>query len=137
MAREPGVLTSVVATLRRDIGAQRIEADSAQMAAAVCLDELSLALRKVSVTRQALRSFGVSLFGRQASTPRGIYLCGGVGRGKTYLMDLFYATLDFPQRERTMVAVVKYQAILEADDVEHIARKSDRQREHLIHVAAT
>jgi cell division protein ZapE len=102
MSREPTVLTSVAATLQRDISAQRIAADAAQMAAALRLDELSLALRNSSFTQKVLRNFGVaSLFGWQASAPRGIYLCGGVGRGKTYLMDLFYATLNFPQRERT------------------------------------
>jgi len=89
------VLTSVAASLKRDIAAQRVAPDEAQMAAAVRLDELSMALRK------ARRLSISSLFGRQASAPRGIYLCGGVGRGKTYLMDLFYATLDFTKRERT------------------------------------
>jgi cell division protein ZapE len=86
------VLTSVAASLDKDIAAQRIAADPSQMAAAVRLDELSAALRK------AQRGFGLL---RRASALRGIYLCGGVGRGKTYLMDLFYATLDFRRRERT------------------------------------
>lgn len=96
------MLNSVAATLDRHIGAQRIAADAAQMSAAVRLDQLSLALRKPSLAQKMLRSIGASsLFGWQASAPRGIYLCGGVGRGKTYLMDLFYATLNFPQRERT------------------------------------
>ena len=31
---------------------------------------------------------------------RGIYFWGGVGRGKTYLMDCFYETLDLPQKRR-------------------------------------
>lgn len=30
----------------------------------------------------------------------GLYLWGDVGRGKTYLMDLFYETLPFPEKQR-------------------------------------
>ena len=32
---------------------------------------------------------------------RGVYLWGGVGRGKTWLMDLFYASLTIAQKRRT------------------------------------
>ena len=39
--------------------------------------------------------------GRPAPPPiRGLYLWGGVGRGKTWLMDLFYQSLPFPERRR-------------------------------------
>jgi cell division protein ZapE len=33
--------------------------------------------------------------------PRGLYFWGGVGRGKTYLMDVFYDCLPFEQKQRT------------------------------------
>jgi len=33
--------------------------------------------------------------------PLGLYFWGGVGRGKTYLMDVFYEALPFEQKQRT------------------------------------
>jgi cell division protein ZapE len=41
--------------------------------------------------------------GKRLSWPavRGLYLWGGVGRGKTYLMDCFYESLPFSRKRRT------------------------------------
>ena len=86
-----------------EVAAHRLEADAAQHDAAVRLDRLSAALLESS------RSVGARLRAHlpwlpplpAADAQRGLYLWGGVGRGKTMLMDWFYASLrDFPG-ERT------------------------------------
>ena len=50
-----------------------------------------------SIVRRWFGAFG----NKSAADPvRGLYLWGGVGRGKTWLMDLFYQSLPFPERRR-------------------------------------
>ena len=42
------------------------------------------------------------VFGKKQSGPiKGLYFWGGVGRGKTYLVDTFFDALPFPQKMRT------------------------------------
>ncbi|RUO66082.1 cell division protein ZapE [Pseudidiomarina planktonica] len=40
------------------------------------------------------------LFSGPAKAPQGLYFWGGVGRGKTYLVDTFYNALPFEQKQR-------------------------------------
>jgi len=78
--------------LHEAVAAGRLEFDAAQHEAAAHLDALSGRLR--SRPRGLLQA----LSARKAE--RGLYLWGGVGRGKTLLMDMFFASLQLPQAER-------------------------------------
>ncbi len=41
------------------------------------------------------------LFGKKQEPIKGLYFWGGVGRGKTYLVDTFFDALPFEQKTRT------------------------------------
>jgi cell division protein ZapE len=95
-------LKPVESRLREQVAAHRLEFDAAQLEAAARLDRLSAALRPSSRSFGArLRAHWRRLAAPAADSPRGLYLWGGVGRGKTLLMDRFYESLRFPDRERT------------------------------------
>jgi cell division protein ZapE len=74
--------------------------DPAQHPALAELDRIHAALIQGGDARPGL--FG-RLFGQanDAAPTRGLYLWGGVGRGKTFLVDLFYAGLPIAQKRRT------------------------------------
>lgn len=69
--------------------------DSEQAAAAERLDHLQ---RELEAERRA--GFFQRLFGGQPKQPRGVYMWGGVGRGKSMLMDLFHDTLGIERKRR-------------------------------------
>src|SRR5215470_12743598 len=73
-----------------------IEADPAQAAAAAGLDALARALRG---WRPPSRGLG-RLIARPTPAPKGHYIFGPVGRGKTMLMDLFFKTVRFAPKRR-------------------------------------
>jgi cell division protein ZapE len=91
----------------RDLYAQQLSergfrSDPVQAAVADRLDDLR---RRLIAAREAdaslVRRWFGALGGKSATEPvRGIYLWGGVGRGKTWMMDLFYQSLPFPERRR-------------------------------------
>jgi cell division protein ZapE len=92
--------------LGTEITADRLTWDAAQQDAAMRLDQLGENLhRRLPTFVQRLRSH--LPWGRfdAAKPQRGLYLWGGVGRGKTLLMDLFFATLErahaAPRAERS------------------------------------
>ena len=89
------VAPSVVGALNAEVAAHRLEPDPAQRKAALRLDALSDALRARSPTFLQRLRVRLPWLAAATSTPpmRGLYLWGGVGRGKTLLMDLFFASL--------------------------------------------
>ena len=84
-----------LAEYRRLLNAQAIQPDPVQATIVERMDALWLELDRAP-----------SLIGRLkgrwfSSEPvRGLYLWGGVGRGKTWLMDLFFDSLDVASKER-------------------------------------
>ncbi len=93
----------IASHLAAEVAADRLELDAAQQDAAARLDDLSTALREQSRSiRRKLRAQLRWLPVQPAATPlRGLYLWGGVGRGKTMLLDMFYASLRGSFAERT------------------------------------
>jgi len=71
-------------------------ADPAQSAALAELDRIHTVLLGPSSGSTLARWFG-----KPHAGTRGLYLWGGVGRGKTFLVDLFYDTLPLAQKRRT------------------------------------
>ena len=85
---------------QKDIDDALIEADQAQYHA---VEQLDLIFHRLLQTPKPPRAgFFDRLFNKKETLDpvSGLYMWGGVGRGKTYLMDLFYDTLPFPEKKR-------------------------------------
>ncbi len=76
-----------------------LQPDPAQRQVVAYLEALQTQLVHTSPPRLGVVD---RLLGRRARHKpiRGLYLWGGVGRGKTFLMDMFYATLDITAKKR-------------------------------------
>ncbi len=99
------------------IAAGELRPDTDQEAAAARLD----ALAEVLATASPPGLFG-RLIGRKAPTPRGVYLWGGVGRGKSMLMDLFFTEAEVAAKRR----VHFHEFMLEVHDRLRLARQDER-----------
>jgi cell division protein ZapE len=90
-------VAGVLARYRALVDAGELRPDPEQAAAAERLEQLQGELEKAAERTGLLGR----LFGRKKrEIPRGVYMWGGVGRGKSMLMDLFHQTLDLPEKRR-------------------------------------
>ncbi len=83
-------------SFRELVATGKLESDPAQVAAAK-------ALRQVARDLRSWRPHGLSLgglFGHKKPAPRGLYIHGPVGSGKTMLMDMFFSRVKFTPRKR-------------------------------------
>lgn len=88
---------------QQDIDQELVSDDATQRRVLESFDRLQGALVEQSTESSVSASFLDTLLKRDDASGniKGIYLWGGVGRGKTYLMDLFYECLPFEQKSRT------------------------------------
>ncbi len=79
------------------VAAGELRADPAQHAVLPLLEDLRLWLETNADRRIGLFA---GLFAKPVAPPKGLYLWGGVGRGKSMLMDLFCDAVDTPRKRR-------------------------------------
>ncbi len=108
MSRVAGAYAALVAN-------GELRADEAQAAVAARLDALAAALEAPGP------GLFRRLFGSAKKPPRGVYLWGGVGRGKSMLMDLFFREVRAAPKTR----IHFHQFMAETHARIHAHRKSD------------
>lgn len=91
-------MTSVLQRYRELVAGGELRPDAEQATAAARLEALQHELERPPVSA----GFLGKLLGRKASIPqpRGLYMWGGVGRGKSMLMDLFHDNLAITAKRR-------------------------------------
>jgi cell division protein ZapE len=87
-------VSAVAERYRALLAAGELRPDRDQARAAEVLDRLAAELKP------APKAPWARLFGRPPAAPRGVYLWGGVGRGKSMLMDLAFAAVAFEPKRR-------------------------------------
>lgn len=89
-------MTGLVARYEALVASGELRPDAEQAAAAERLEKLQRELE----TAQASVGLLGKLLGKKKDSPRGVYMWGGVGRGKSMLMDLFHDSLKITEKRR-------------------------------------
>ena len=90
---------------RHDLEQEGFSYDPSQEYAVGCLQSLYERLLDDAASNSSRKGLIARLIGKIGSAPtaepvKGVYFWGGVGRGKTYLMDNFYESLPFERKMR-------------------------------------
>lgn len=85
---------------QRSLAQQGMTPDPAQEQAVAALDDLQQRLLAEPPRKSLLERLLPGLRRQRLEPVRGLYMWGGVGRGKTWLMDLFYESLPFEAKLR-------------------------------------
>lgn len=88
--------TSPLQRYEQAISTDEFSRDEQQYQAMSYLDDVYHALIKNSQEKKGLFSF----FKSEPKPPKGLYMWGGVGRGKTFMMDMFYESLPIKRKMR-------------------------------------
>jgi len=90
--------TGLLRRYRAMVEAGEIQPDSAQLLA---VEKLQLLANRLAQYEPPEKTDFFSFFTRKGgAVPEGLYMFGGVGRGKTMLMDLFFETVPFDAKRR-------------------------------------
>ena len=101
-------MTSPLALYQQALDRGDYQPDDVQKSAITCLDviyqSLTERVQQPPAVRQGLLSRLSGLFGKAPSADvrpvRGLYMWGGVGRGKTWIMDLFFQSIPGQRKLR-------------------------------------
>ena len=84
----------------QDVESGALLADPAQESVMYQLDDLCSRLLDRAAKQNTVRARARKLMGRPLAPERGLYIWGGVGRGKTHLVDTFYDSLVLQRKLR-------------------------------------
>jgi cell division protein ZapE len=90
----------VIEAYEAEIAGGRLKADPAQARVAAVLDRLARELDGYTTGTGRSGLFGLIRGRTKKATPAGLYIQGDVGRGKTMLMDLFFAHAEVERKRR-------------------------------------
>ena len=90
-------ITDILTRYRAMLASGELEPDSAQ---ALAVEKLQLLANRLSDAHHATGGLLGYFTGKRSAPPRGLYIAGDVGRGKTTLMDVFFETVAFESKRR-------------------------------------